>query len=258
MSDLKKSLQQGTLVVGTMVSEVRNPNIAYLLAQCGFDFFIIDNEHGTFSYETISNIIAAARGAGISVIVRVPEIRREAIMKPLDSGADGLLVPMVDTPEQAAQIMSFAKYPPAGNRGVGLRRAHSRYAKVPAESYMQEANERTLIIVQAETRKAIENVESIARVKGVDGIFVGPMDLSVQLGIPGRISDPREVAAIDRVIEVCRENQLIAGIQLFDLTALKGWVAKGIRFATYSGDVALLADAAVGAVAELREVTKTD
>jgi 2-keto-3-deoxy-L-rhamnonate aldolase RhmA len=252
MYNLKSKLKKGDLLVGTMISEVRNPNVAYMLAQSGFDFFIIDQEHGAYSPETLSNLIAVARGAGIAPIVRIPEIRRETILKPLDSGAAGLLVPQVNTPEQAKEILLHAKYPPAGNRGVALRRAHSLYQKVTPAEYLKQANEETFIAVQAETPTAIENLEAITSVSGVDAVFVGPFDLSVSLGIPGETNHPQEVEAINRVVEVCRKRRIASGIHLFDLKALKMWVEKGMRFVTYSSDIALLADAAANGVAELK------
>ena len=256
MTNLKKTLKEGGLVIGTMLSEVRNPNVAYMLAQCGYDYFIIDNEHGSYSPETVSNMIAAARGSGLSVIVRIPEIRRETILKPLDSGAAGLLVPQVNTADQAREVIVHAKYPPVGDRGVGLRRAHSRYGRVDAAEYLKQANEETFIAVQAENPTAIENLEEIAAVPGIDCVFVGPFDLSVSLGIPGQVTHPREVEAIDRVIEVCNKHNIITGILMFDAAILKPWIEKGMRFVAYSSDISLLADAAAKGVAELRSVVK--
>lgn len=256
MTNLRKRLLDGQLIVGTMISEMRNPNVAYLLAQCGFDFFIIDNEHGAYSPETISDLIAAARGAGLPVVVRIPEIRRETILKPLDSGAAGLLIPQVNTPAQAREVIYHAKYPPLGNRGAALRRAHSLYRRVHAAEYLKQANEETLIAVQAETPQAIANLEEIATIAGIDVIFVGPFDLSVSLGFPGEINHPQEVAAIDKVIEICQAQRIFAGIHLFDLTALKNWIKKGMRFVTYSSDVAFLADAARSSVEDIKNLTK--
>jgi len=256
MYQLKKKLHEGGLLIGTMLSEVRNPNVAYMLAQCGYDYFIIDNEHGSYSPETVSNMIAAARGSGLSVIVRIPEIRRETILKPLDSGAAGLLVPQVNTADQAREIIVHAKYPPMGDRGVGLRRAHSMYGRVDATEYLKQANEDTFIAVQAENSKAIENLEEIAAVPGIDCIFVGPSDLSVSLGIPGQVTHPREVKAIDRVIEVCNKHNIITGILMFDAALLKPWVEKGMRFVAYSSDISLLADAAAQGIEELRSAVK--
>ncbi len=256
MVSLRKRLREGQLLIGTMISELRNPNIAYLLAQNGFDFFILDNEHGSYSPETISDMIAAARGAGLPIVVRIPEIRRETILKPLDSGAAGLLVPQVNTKQQAEEVIWHAKYPPLGNRGAALRRPHSLYQRVTAAEYLKQANEDTLIAVQAETPQAIANLGEIASVPGIDAVFVGPFDLSVSLGVPGDLAHPQETAAIEKVIEVCQRQGLFSGIHLFDLTALQGWIKKGMRFVTYSSDVALLADAARTAVRDLKNLTK--
>ena len=253
MSELKTKLKNGGLVIGTMISEIRNPNLVYMLAQCGFDFFIIDNEHGAYSPETISNMIAAARGAGISVVVRIPEIRREAIMKPLDSGAAGLLVPMVNTADQAKEIMRYAKYPPMGERGVALSRAHSSYGRPNAAEYLDQANQTTFIAVQAESPRAIENLESIASTPGVDAIFVGPADLSVGMGIPGQITHPKEVEAIETVLAICQKHDVVPGIHMSKRETLKDWIRRGMRFVTYSSDVDLLARAAQESLAHLRK-----
>lgn len=252
MSDLKAKLENGGLVIGTMISEIRNPNLAYMLVQSGFDFFIIDTEHGAYSPETVSNMIAAARGAGISVIVRIPEIRREAIMKPLDSGAAGLLVPMVNTADQAKEIMTYAKYPPMGNRGVALSRAHSSYGRPNAAEYLAQANRKTFIAVQAESPQAFENLASIASTPGVDCIFVGPADLSVSMGIPGQLTHPKEVEAIAKAIDVCRQHDVIPGIHMSNVAALKDWIQKGMRFVSFSSDVDLLARAGEESLIELR------
>lgn len=252
MYTIKKKLQNGELVLGTIISEVRNPNIAYLLTQCGFDFFILDNEHGSYNPETVSDIIAAARGAGISVIVRIPEITRECILKPLDAGAAGLLVPMVNTAEEAKEVIRHSKYPEMGSRGAAIRRPHNLYAKVNAAEYLKQANENTFIAVQAETTQALENIDEIASVEGVDCIFVGPFDLSISLGIPGQINHPAEVDSIGKVAEACQRHNKTAGILMFDQELLLMWIRKGFRFTVYSSDISMLADAAAKAVKELK------
>jgi 2-keto-3-deoxy-L-rhamnonate aldolase RhmA len=257
VASIKQKLKNNQLVLGTFVSELRNPNVAYLLAQCGFDFLIFDNEHGAFSHETVSDMIAASRGAGIDVIVRVPEIRREAILKPLDSGAAGLLIPQVNTAEQAAEIIQHAKYPPWGARGAATRRAHNRYANTAAPVFLEQANENTFIAVQAETTEAIANVDSIAAVNGIDAVFCGPFDLSISLGIPGDINHPREVEAVDTMVEACRRHNKASGILMFDPEHLKPWIDKGMRFIAYSSDVNMLADAAANALKTLRGFAKS-
>jgi len=253
MLDLKAKLNEGSLAIGIMISEIRNPNLAYLLARCGYDFFIIDNEHGSYSPETISDMIAAARGAGISTVVRIPEIRRETILKPLDCGAAGLLVPLVNTADQAGEIITHAKYPPLGNRGVALSRPHSLYDRPKAEEYLARANETTFIAVQAESPEAIENLEKIATTPGIDAIFVGPSDLSVGLGIPGQVSHPKEVEAIEKVVAVCRKHHIIPGIHMSKLETLQEWIQKGMRFVSFSSDVDMLAKGAADSLVQLKK-----
>ncbi len=257
MASIKQRLKQGELVVGTFISEVRNPNVAYLLAQAGFDFFVLDNEHGSYNPETVSDMIAAARGAGVEVIVRIPEIRRETILKPLDAGAAGLLAPWVNTPEQACELVYHAKYPPFGNRGAALRRPHSLYGRPNAAEYLAKANEQTFLAVQAESRQAITNVDRIAVVEGIDCVFCGPFDLSVSLGFPGQLTHPLEVEAIETMVAACRKAGKASGILLADAAPLKGWINKGVRFACYSSDISMLADAAMKAIEELRGVTRS-
>jgi 2-dehydro-3-deoxyglucarate aldolase/4-hydroxy-2-oxoheptanedioate aldolase len=252
MQTFKQRLEHGALAVGTMVSEVRSPNVPHLLARCGFDFFIIDNEHGSYNDETVSDMIAGARGAGIPVIVRIPEIRRATILKPLDAGATGLLVPMVDTVDEAREVVRHAKYPPQGQRGAALRRPHSLYGRHNAAEYLSQANRDTFVAVQAESRRAIENVDAIAAVDGVDCVFAGPFDLSVDLGVPGQIDHPDETAAVERMIEGCRRQGKAPGTLMFDAAMLEPWIHKGMRFVVYSGDMAMLADAAARAVTQLK------
>ncbi|MGD9125088.1 MAG: aldolase/citrate lyase family protein [Desulfarculaceae bacterium] len=253
MYPLKKRLTQGETVIGTFVSEVRNPNLAYILAQGGLDFMILDNEHGAYSTESVSAMVAAARGAGLSVVVRVPQISREAILKPLDSGAEGLLVPMVDSADQAGEVIAHAKYPPQGKRGVGLRRAHSLYHRVSAAEYLEQANQDTFIAVQAETPEAVAAADDIASLPGIDCLFVGPMDLSVNLGIPGQTTHPREIEAIETVVQACQSRSLAAGVWAVDPDAARHWINKGVRFLAYSSDVSLLADGAAAALAQIKQ-----
>ena len=255
MYGLKRKLSRGEMVLGIFVSEVRNPNLVHILKQGGFDFFILDNEHGTYDYQTMSAMIAAARGAGMGVVVRVPEIRREAILKPLDAGASGILVPMVDTPEQAREVLQHAKYPPVGNRGTCIPRPHNLYVKEDLASYLAQANQDTLIVMQAETGLSVNNAEKIAATEGVDCIFIGPMDLSVNLGFPGQGDHPRQIEAIESVFDACRKQKKACGVLVFSLDEARTWIDKGMRFVVYSSEIALLAEGAAQITKKLREMT---
>ena len=139
-----------------------------------------------------------------------------------------------------------------GNRGVALSRGHSSYGRPNAAEYLDQANQATFIAVQAESTQAIENLESIAATPGIDSIFVGPADLSVSMGIPGQLTHPREVEAIAKVIEVCRQHDVIPGIHMSNVATLKEWIQKGMRFVSFSSDVDLLARAGQESLKQLR------
>lgn len=253
MYQLRKRLLNGEPAIGTFVCESRNPAVAYILAQAGFDFFILDNEHGTYSPETMSDFLAVARGAGIEVVVRAPEVRKEAILHPMDAGATGVLLPMVNNQDQAREAVGHAKYPPMGDRGVVLKKMHTAFGQVNPEEYLVEANEKTLVAVQAETAESAVNADKIAAVKGVDCIFVGPGDLSVNLGIPMQMEHPKQLETVDKVFKACADNQKAAGMWVVSPESARQWIDRGARMIAYSTDSMILADGASKAIAKIKK-----
>ena len=188
----KEKLKQGKTVIGTMAKTYRSPEIAQMMAVAGFDFFIIDTEHYPYNPETVSDIIRAARGAQIDCIVRVAGQSPHLLSLPLDYGAQGLMIPRVNTKEQAQQIITAGKYYPLGLRGMSPASGHSDYFKVEdTVAFMNQANEQTLILAQVESETAVNNLDQILEVEGIDVLFVGPFDLSQTLKIPGQINHPR-------------------------------------------------------------------
>jgi 4-hydroxy-2-oxoheptanedioate aldolase len=250
---LRERMLGGELIVSTMISEFMNPNVGTMLATAGLDSMIIDMEHSSFGWPEMSAMVSVARASGLSPVVRIPEIRRETVLKPLDAGASGLLVPMVNTARQAEDAVRFARYPPAGARGAALRRPHSLYRALPAAEYLARANEEVALILQIETPEALENVEEIASVDGVDALFVGPFDLSVNMGIPGKVWDPRIREAFSKVIAATKGAGIAAGIQTFDLDQAQELVAEGVRYLSFSGDVNLIIDPLARTAESLRE-----
>ncbi len=253
MASFRERLINGEHLFGTFVMELRNPTLAHLLARAGFDFILLDNEHGAYNWETIQDILAAAHGAGIPVLVRIPEISREHVLKSLDCGAAGLLVPMVESVEQARELVSLAKYPPLGARGVAVRKLANLYAPADPVNYLPQANRDTFIAVQAETGLGVERVEQIAAVEGVDGVFVGPLDLSVSLGIPGQWDHPKLKEAIGRVFAGCRRQGKAVGIWSFAPDQAQAWVRAGAQFLAYGTDLGFMADGAGAALAEMKQ-----
>ncbi|HEY1434733.1 MAG TPA: aldolase/citrate lyase family protein [Thermoanaerobaculia bacterium] len=188
--------------------------VVELLALAGFDFVVVDSEHGVFGPEAVESMVRAAEGAGIGVIVRVPGCHASPEAgRALDAGACGTLFPRADGAAAARAAVESVKYAPIGRRGLAGVRAN-RYGAVPFDHWVLDANAGTTVVVQIETAGAVNALAEIAAEKDVDVLFVGPNDLSQALGVPGRYDDPRYAAAVERVGATARERGKAAGIML--------------------------------------------
>ena len=190
-----------------IISHLLSAPAIEVLAYTGMDYVLIDLEHSPIGAEHAARLVGVAQGAGLAPLVRVDGIERSPILKMLDAGAAGLVVPQLETVEQARKLVSYAKFPPLGNRGYCPTRdggwgSGSCYER-GMDGYMAEANASTLLIPQCETAGCLEHIEEIAAVEGVDGIFIGPFDLSIALGIPGKFGDPLLTEGIERVRRAC-------------------------------------------------------
>jgi 2-keto-3-deoxy-L-rhamnonate aldolase RhmA len=250
---VKKALKEGRIVFGPMVSEIRSPGIAVLFARAGFDLFFIDMEHGSFSMETVSDMILAARAAGISTIVR-PSSRMssEYLSRPLDAGADGLLVPQVQTREDVEKIVKWTRYAPLGERGMALSRQHTFFEGGNAVEAMARLNEEVLVVLQIEHRDAVERLPELLSVPGIDVAFVGPADLSASYGKPGQSNDPEVVKAIRRVIDVSRQCGVIPGIHTDSVKSARTWMAEGMKLIGFYTDIKLILEISRNSVKDLR------
>jgi 2-keto-3-deoxy-L-rhamnonate aldolase RhmA len=248
----KARLRRGEVAIGTMVSEMRNEEIAHILAAAGFDFFVIDTEHGSAGMETVQRICRAARSAGIAPLVRVTDIAYALIARTLDAGALGLMVPHVETAADAREIARCAKYPPMGERGFGLRAAVTDYSGAPVPDVIAWSNAETMLMAQVESSRCLDNLEEIAAVPGIDVLLVGPTDLSISLGVPGQFQHPTMQAAYRRVAETAERHGIVAGLHPSDLAVVQYGRSVGMRCLMYSSEVRLLLAAARQAVQALR------
>ena len=232
----RQRLLRGDTLLGTMVT-LPTAATAEILADAGFDWLFIDGEHGPLNSSDILGILQAV-GHRVACLVRVPICDEAEIKKVLDLGAQGVIVPQVNSAEQAADVVRYARYAPAGSRGVGLARAHGygfRFAE-----YVGTANENVVVIVQAEHRSAVENIESIVRVPGVDCVLLGPYDLSASYGLMGQISDPVVTSAIERVTVACRTANIPLGYFGISADAVKPYAEQGYRLLVAGVDVLFL------------------
>lgn len=198
---LRDRIMKGEVVLGTMISEFTSPNLLRIFQMAGYSFVIIDGEHGPFNSESLSAMISMGNAIGLPVIVRVPGIYRGFITRTLDMGAEGFLVPMVNSADEAREVVSYTKYTPLGKRGISLTRSHTNYNPPKLDEYMKAANKRTLILAQIETREALKNASEIAAVAGIDCLIVGPSDLSSDLGQPGNLKNEELLSSAARTAE---------------------------------------------------------
>ena len=242
-------LKRGDKLLGTMVT-LANAASAEVLASLGFDWLFIDGEHGPLETRELTEILQAV-GDRTACIVRVPEAAEVPIKKALDLGAHGIIVPQVNTAKQAASVVRWARYAPEGARGVGLARAHGYGVRF--REYLSAANREIAVIVQAEHAHAVENIDAIVRVAGVDAVLLGPYDLSASLGKMGQVDDPQVVEAIGRVTEACRAVAMPLGYFGVTAAAVQPYVARGYTLIVAGVDTLYLANGARALLEELRE-----
>ncbi len=233
-------LRQSQQLVGTMVS-VASPEMVELLSVSGFDWLFIDMEHGAIDVSQAQRLLQAMHPP-CAGIVRVPQNEETWFKKVLDIGAAGVIVPQVNSVAEAKTAVQCSKYPPQGQRGAGIARAHG-YGRSFTE-YVQTANDQIALIVQIEHIAAVEAVEEIAAVPGIDALLVGPYDLSGSLGLLGQVTAPPVTAAIDRVTAVAQQAGKPLGIFGTSVEAVRPYQAKGYTLLTIGTDTLLMHSAA--------------
>ncbi|MBM9595709.1 HpcH/HpaI aldolase family protein [Roseitranquillus sediminis] len=248
---LKQALEERRLQIGLWLA-MASPVAAEIAAHAGFDWCLIDAEHGPNELTSILSQLHAMNGAPAHPVVRVPIGEARILKQVLDLGVQSLLVPMVDTSEEAARMVRAVRYPPRGVRGVGagLARA-SGYSRLA--EYAVTADAQVCLLVQAESRRAIENIDAIAATEGVDGVFIGPADLSADMGHPNRPDAPEVVEAIDHAISRIRAADKAAGIVTFEPERIGDYARQGVTFLGVGGDTIALARALAGLAAIARE-----
>lgn len=209
---LRKRLADGETSIGIMLSELYVPNIARLLAGCGYDYLLVDCEHGYFDMTQVANLIAVANGARLPVIVRVTQPSRTCITKYLDMGAQGILLSDAGGKADAERLVALCRYAPEGNRGISTFRAHTDYSGGDVQSIMRSANERVIVICQIESPETVADIDEITGIPGVDGVLVGPNDLSQHMGIFGQYEHPRMTAALARIAASAQRHGKWSGI----------------------------------------------
>lgn len=249
---LKAMAGTRTAKIGHFLIEFATPGIGHILKSAGCDYVLLDMEHSGFGYETIKSTLRYLEAAGLSAIVRVPSKEYHHIARAADMGAEGIMLPMVGSAEEARHIVDCMKYTPEGHRGVALQVAHDRYRPGPVKQKLAAANKRTTLFAQIETAPGVANAEAIAAVPGVDCLWVGHFDLSVSLGVAGEFDHPKFIKANEKVIAAARKHGKALGRLVPTVEQGVAHYAAGFDFICYSGDVWVLHNAVSEAVGALR------
>ncbi len=236
---LKKKLQRQEVTIGSWIT-LGHTSIAEIMAKAGFEWLVVDMEHSVITLDIAQQLIQVIEGCGIIPLVRVGENNPNIIKRVVDAGAYGVIVPMINTKDQAEAAVKAIKYPPLGTRGVGLARAQGYGDKF--DEYAASINEESVVIAQVEHIDAVNNLESILSVKGIDGCIIGPYDLSGSLGVPGKFNHPDVLAAVKKVEQTCKERKVALGMHVIqpDYRLVLERISKGYSFIGFSLDILFL------------------
>lgn len=248
----KTKLTKGEHVIGTFVVEFRQPAVMQLLANAGFDFVLIDNEHGPFSIETIAELSRAAVNLGLTPIVRIPEATYPHIAQTMDVGAQGLMIPRVTNSDQVRSVIRMLRFPPDGERGNAMSRGLTRFQSGDVSSALRDIQQQTMLVIQVETLPAVETIEEILAVPGVDAALIGPNDLSIALGVPGQTEHPKVKDAIQTTIAACQAAGVCPAIHMPNLDQAAYWAGLGMRMISTGSEAAFIYSGGSNAVKTLR------
>ncbi|MFT7459537.1 MAG: 4-hydroxy-2-oxoheptanedioate aldolase [Planctomycetota bacterium] len=255
VNKFKKAIAKGETQYGLWAG-IPDTTSAEICAGTGFDWLLLDGEHAPFDMRAIYTYLQAIAPYDIHPIVRAVKGDKNLIKQLLDFGAQTLLIPMVDTAEQAEELVQAMRYPPEGIRGMGSSIARAaRWNAIP--DYLQHANDEICLLIQAESTTALENLPEILKVEGVDGVFIGPSDLSASMGHVGNAGHAEVVSTIEQSIESIVKAGKAAGILAIDPTQARHYISKGASFVGVGVDTLLLRNSAVQLAASFKSDTET-
>jgi len=239
INNLKKALEEGKTVSGPFL-KFTDPAAVEVMGFAGFDFVIIDEEHGPISMQSAQNMIRAAESVNITPVIRVGSNDEALILRALDIGAQGIEIPQINKKSDAIQAVKSVKYSPQGERGMCRYVRAANYSSMDKFKYFKCANRETMIIPHIEGIEGIKNLDEILSVQGIDVIFIGPYDLSQSLGIPGEVNHPLVIEKMQEVVSKCKEKNVAVGTFADDIKTAKSWISLGVQYMAFSVDVGIL------------------
>ena len=248
---IKQQMTDKKSVLGPFM-KLPSAAVVEIAGLAGFDFVIIDCEHGPLNMLAAEDMVRAAKLCGISPVIRVSANDQGMISRALDIGADAVQVPQISTKEDAEKVVRAAKFSPMGERGVCRFVRAAEYSAMDRQIYFKKANEDTMTIIHVEGYEGVKNIDEILEVEGIDVIFLGPYDLSQSLGIPGEVDNPRVIALMEEVIEKAKIKNKFIGTFADTVENGKKWLNTGVQYISYSVDVGILMDSFKKVVEDLR------
>jgi 4-hydroxy-2-oxoheptanedioate aldolase len=230
--------------------------IVELLAYAGFDAVVLDLEHGPYGVEALPPLIAAGHAAGLACIVRVPDTRAQPIGAVLDAGADAVVVPHVQSGREAAEVVSAARFAPAGDRGTNPYVRAARYSA--DQGFVAEANEKVAVLAMVEGKEGIEAIDDILGVEGLDAVFLGPVDVSMALGVPGQPEHRLVLKALSELIERARAKSVATAVFAPTAVAAARWLKSEVRLVAVSVDTALMLNGFQSILSDIRALADTE
>jgi 2-keto-3-deoxy-L-rhamnonate aldolase RhmA len=255
MQQLRDKILKNQLTIGSWIN-IGNTTIAEIMSDVGFEWLVIDMEHSAISISMCQEMIRVIDLKGVTPIVRVGENNPLIIKRVLDAGAKGIIVPMVNTRQEAEEAVKSVKYPPFGNRGVGISRAQNYGRKF--KEYYESNNSESIVIVQIEHIKAVKNLESILSVNGVDAFIVGPYDLSGSIGIPGKFDAPKFIEIIKKINEIAKNTKTTSGYHIVnpEVDYVKEKIESGYTFLAYGVDFMFLQNKCLSDLEKTNKILK--
>lgn len=253
MTGLRERLCKGETVFGTMVRDTLTLNVVDALLWAGLDFFVLDMEHTGLDLSVISSLLQYAYVRGLAAIVRVPALDKVFIGRVLDCGANGVWLPHLDSPEEAKRLAFLGRYPPQGGRGATIpwfkRTKTQGFSKL--SDFFANEDRQVALIGQIESKVAVDNIEDILATGILDAVVIGPLDLSMDLGVPGELQHPLVEEAVSIVLRASQKYKVSVGLHTANLENLRLWRQRGMNFLVYSYDLVLMAERARAARHEL-------
>jgi 2-keto-3-deoxy-L-rhamnonate aldolase RhmA len=252
INTVKQTLREGRIQLGCSTSMLRSPEVPRILAAAGLAWTYLDSEHGGFDLETLQDLIRAANDAGLCPIVRVADLQYALVARALDCGAQGVLFPRVESPELLEEAISWTRFPPDGVRGFGLQPTHLGYEIAAMPEIIAHMNANTMVVLQIETRTALDRIDELLSVPNIDAVMIGPADLSISLGVPGQFEHPVLVQAIEKIRDACNRYGVTPGLHMRSLKLVQYWRDHGMRFLSCNSEIGFMLDKATETMAALK------